>query len=100
VLLLRREVWTPFAAAAVFAAIAGTTIAVLLRYVFGSIDQNVWGVAAGLTLGLLAAGLSMLAAPASWAMPLPICVSICATIGLPPVAINRAGPSGAKAMPP
>jgi len=34
--------------------------AALLRYVFGSIDQNVWGVAAGLTLGLLAAGLSML----------------------------------------
>jgi hypothetical protein len=60
VLLLKREVWTRFAAAAVFAAIAGTTIAALLRYVFGSIDQNVWGVAAGLTLGLLAAGLSML----------------------------------------
>jgi hypothetical protein len=60
VLLLKREVWTRFAAAAVFAAMAGTTIAALLRYVFGSIDQNVWGVAAGLTLGLLAAGLSML----------------------------------------
>jgi hypothetical protein len=60
VLLLKREVWTRFAAATVFAAIAGTTIAALLRYVFGSIDQNVWGVAAGLTLGLLAAGLSML----------------------------------------
>ena len=60
VLLLKREVWTRFAAAAVFAAIAGTTIAALLRYVFGSIDQNIWGVAAGLTLGLLAAGLSML----------------------------------------
>ena len=38
----------------------GHTIAALLRYVFGSIDQNIWGVAAGLTLGLLAAGLSML----------------------------------------
>jgi hypothetical protein len=60
VLLLKREVWTRFVAATVFAAIAGTTIAALLRYVFGSIDQNVWGVAAGLTLGLLAAGLSML----------------------------------------
>jgi hypothetical protein len=60
VLLLKREVWTRFAAAAAFAAIAGTTIAALLRYVFGSINQNVWGVAAGLTLGLLAAGLSML----------------------------------------
>jgi hypothetical protein len=60
VLLLKREVWTRFAAATVFAAMAGTTIAALLRYVFGSIDQNVWGVAGGLTLGLLAAGLSML----------------------------------------
>jgi hypothetical protein len=61
VLLLRRQVWTRFVAAVVFAAGAGATIAALLRYVFGSIDQNVWGVAAGLTLGLLAAGLSMLA---------------------------------------
>ena len=60
VLMLKREVWTRVAAAVVFAAGAGTTIAVLLRYVFNSIDQNVWGVAAGLTLGLLAAGLSML----------------------------------------
>jgi hypothetical protein len=60
VLLLKREVWTRFAAAVVFAAVAGTGIAALLRYVFGSIDQNVWLVAAGLTLGLLAAGLSML----------------------------------------
>ena len=60
VLLLKREVWTRFAAAVVFAAGAGTTIAALLRYVFNSIDQTVWGVAAGLTLGLLAAGLSML----------------------------------------
>jgi hypothetical protein len=60
VLLLKREVWTRFTAAVVFSAVAGTTIAALLRYVFGSIDQNVWGVAAGLTLGLLAAGLSML----------------------------------------
>ncbi len=59
-LLLKREVWTRFTAAVVFAAGAGITIAALLRYVFGSIDQNVWGVAAGLTLGLLAAGLSML----------------------------------------
>jgi hypothetical protein len=56
----KREIWTRFAAAVVFAAGAGTTIAALLRYVFNSIDENVWGVAAGLTLGLLAAGLSML----------------------------------------
>jgi hypothetical protein len=60
VLLLRREVWTRFVAAVVFAAGAGITIAALLRYVFGSIDQSIWGVAAGLTLGLMAAGLTML----------------------------------------
>jgi hypothetical protein len=60
VLLLKREVWTRFVAAVVFAAVAGWTIAALLRYVFGSIDQNFWGVAGGLTLGVLAAGLSML----------------------------------------
>lgn len=60
VLLLRREVWTRFVAAVVFAVGAGIGIAALLRYVFGSIDQSIWGVAAGLTLGLLAAGLTML----------------------------------------
>ena len=60
VLLLKREVWTRFAAAVVFAGVAGVTIAALLRYVFGSIDQNLLGVAAGLTLGVLAAGLTML----------------------------------------
>jgi len=60
VLLLRHKVWTRFVAAVVIAAGAAITIAALLRYVFGSIDHNMWGVAAGLTLGLLAAGLSML----------------------------------------
>lgn len=60
VLLLRREVWTRFVAAVVFAMGAGVGIAALLRYVFGSIDDNMWGVAAGLALGLLAAGLAML----------------------------------------
>jgi len=60
VLLLRREVWTRFAAVVVFAGVAGWTVAALLRYVFGSIDQNFWGVTGGLTLGVLAAGLFML----------------------------------------
>ena len=60
ILVLKREVWTRFAAAVVFAGVAGWTIAALLRYVFGSIDQNFWGVTGGLTLGVLAAGLSML----------------------------------------
>ena len=40
VVALKREVWTRFTAAVVFAAVAGVTIAALLRYVFGSIDQN------------------------------------------------------------
>ena len=60
VLLLKREVWTRFAASVVFSGLAALTIAALLRYVLGSIEANFWGVTAGLTLGVLAAGLSML----------------------------------------
>jgi hypothetical protein len=60
VLVLKHEVWTRLVTAVVFAAVSGWTIAALLRYVFGSIDQNFWGVTAGLTLGVLAAGLMML----------------------------------------
>ncbi|WP_135452029.1 ABC transporter permease [Mycobacterium sp. DL99] len=60
VLILRREVWTRLTATIVFAAVAGTTVAALLQYVFGSIDSNFWGVAAGLTLGIAATGLFML----------------------------------------
>ncbi|WP_123027995.1 ABC transporter permease [Mycolicibacterium stellerae] len=60
VLALRRAVWTRFAAAVVFAGLAGATIAALLRFVLGSIDANFWGVAGGLALGALASGLSML----------------------------------------
>ncbi|MGA5543830.1 ABC transporter permease [Mycobacterium sp. NPDC051198] len=59
-LVLRREVWTRLTATIVFSALAGVTVAALLRYVFGSIDSNLWGVAAGLTLGIAAAGLFML----------------------------------------
>ena len=59
-LALRTEVWTRFTAAVVFSGAAGLTIAALLRYVLGSIDQNFWGVAAGLTLGVAAALLFML----------------------------------------
>jgi hypothetical protein len=60
VLFLKREVWTRFVAAIAFAPVAGISVAALLRYVFGSIDANFWGVAAGLTLGILAALLLML----------------------------------------
>src|SRR6201999_1865699 len=59
-LTLRREVWTRFAAVTVFAGLAGLTITALLRYVLGSIDTNFWGVACGLTLGILASGLTLL----------------------------------------
>ncbi|KWX21829.1 membrane protein [Mycolicibacterium wolinskyi] len=60
VIALRREVWTRLTAGIVFSAVAGITIAALLYYVFGSIEDNFWGVAAGLTLGVAAAGLFML----------------------------------------
>lgn len=60
VLVLRREVWTRLIAAIVFSAVAGITVAALLQYVFGSTDSNFWGVAAGLTLGIAAAGLFVL----------------------------------------
>ncbi len=60
VLVLRREAWTRFAASVAFAGLAGWTIAALLRFVLGSIDANFWGVAGGLTLGVLACGLPML----------------------------------------
>lgn len=59
-LVLKREVWTRFAAAVTFAGVAGVTIAALLRYVFGAIETNFWGVTAGLTLGVLATGLAVL----------------------------------------
>ncbi|HEX2284162.1 MAG TPA: ABC transporter permease, partial [Mycobacterium sp.] len=57
---LKREVWTRFTAVVVFAGVGGWTIAALLRYVFGSIDQNFWGVTGGLALGVLATGLAIL----------------------------------------
>ncbi|MGV0714042.1 ABC transporter permease [Mycolicibacterium sp. XJ662] len=60
VMVLRHEIWTRMAAMVAFAALSGVTIAALLRYVLGSIDQNFWGVTAGLSLGVLAAGLALL----------------------------------------
>jgi hypothetical protein len=59
-LVLTREAWIRFGAIVVFAVLAGIAIAAVLRYVLGSIDQNFWGVAGGLTLGALAAGLPVL----------------------------------------
>lgn len=60
VFALKREVWTRFAAVVVFAGVAGVSIAALLHFVLGSIDTNFWGVTGGLTLGVLAAGLTVL----------------------------------------
>ncbi|MGE2723009.1 ABC transporter permease [Mycolicibacterium celeriflavum] len=57
---LKREVWTRFTAAVVFAGVAGLSIAALLRWVLGSINVNFWGVAGALTLGALAMGLTLL----------------------------------------
>ncbi|KUI12915.1 hypothetical protein AU193_03975 [Mycobacterium sp. GA-1285] len=59
-LALKREVWTRFAAAVVFAGVAGLSIAALLRWVLRSFDANFWGVAGALTLGTLAMGLTLL----------------------------------------
>jgi hypothetical protein len=60
VFALKREIWTRFAAVVAFSGVAGLTIAALMRYVLGSIEANLWGVAAGLTLGVLASGLAIL----------------------------------------
>jgi hypothetical protein len=59
-LVFKREVWTRLTTAVIFAGVAGVTIAALLRYVLGAIEANFWGVAAGLTLGVLATGLAVL----------------------------------------
>ncbi|MCT7658709.1 ABC transporter permease [Mycobacterium deserti] len=60
IFVLKREVWTRLAAVVAFSVVAGWTIAALLRYVLGSVDQNFWGVTGGLTLGVLASGLAVL----------------------------------------
>jgi hypothetical protein len=58
--VLKREVWTRFTATVVFSGMAGVSIAALLKYVFGAIDTNFAGVAAGLTLGVMAMALFIL----------------------------------------
>jgi hypothetical protein len=52
--------WLRLGATVVFAGLAALTTAAVLRYVFGSIEANFWGVTAGLTLGALATGLAVL----------------------------------------
>lgn len=59
VLAFGREVWLRFCAIVVFSLLAALTIAALLRDVLGSFDHNFADVAAGLTLGALAMGLSL-----------------------------------------
>ena len=60
VLMFPRSRWTAITAGVVFAGLMGVTVATLLRFVFGSIATNFWGVAGGLALGVAAALLSML----------------------------------------
>jgi hypothetical protein len=60
VLVFKREVWLRFASTVAFAGVAALTVAMLLRHLFGSFDQNFWGVTAGLMLGALAMGLPVL----------------------------------------
>ncbi|KAA0086740.1 ABC transporter permease [Mycolicibacterium sp. P9-64] len=60
VLMFPQRVWLGFTATVVFAGVAALTIAAVLRYVFGSIEANFWEVTAGLTLGALATGLTVL----------------------------------------
>ena len=60
VLVLRQQIWLRFGAVVVFAGVMGVTTAALLRYPLGSVDQNFWGVAGGLTLGIAAALLFVL----------------------------------------
>jgi len=59
-LVIPLGVWARFAATAVFSGLAGVTIATVLRFVLGSIDENFWAVAGGLTLGAMAVGLFVL----------------------------------------
>ena len=59
-LVVRRDVLIRIAATAAFSGLAGVTIAAVMRFALGSIDQNFWAVAGGLTLGALAAGLLVL----------------------------------------
>ncbi|HEX7824103.1 MAG TPA: ABC transporter permease [Mycobacterium sp.] len=60
VLLFPQRVWLGLTATVVFAGAAALTIAAVLQYVFGSIVTNFWQVTAGLTLGALATGLTVL----------------------------------------
>lgn len=60
VLVLRRNTWLQLGTVVVFAGVAAVTVTALLRHLFGSIDQNFWGVTAGLFLGTVATGLTVL----------------------------------------
>lgn len=59
-LVFPTRVWLRFGATVAFAALAALTIAALLKYLFGAIDTNFAGVTAGLFLGALATGLTVL----------------------------------------
>lgn len=60
VLLFPQRRWTRVVALVVFSLVAAVTLAIVMRDVLGTIDQNLWGVTGGLLLGMLGAGLAVL----------------------------------------
>jgi hypothetical protein len=59
-LVFPRGPWLRLNVMVAFTAVVALTVTALLRYLFGSIDDNFWGVTAGLLLGALAMGLPVL----------------------------------------
>ena len=59
-LVFPTRAWVRLAALVAAAVSAAVTVALLLVYVFGSVEHNLLGVTAGLTLGVLATGLALL----------------------------------------
>lgn len=59
-LVFPTRAWVRLAALVAAAVSAAVTVALLLAYVFGSVEHNLLGVTAGLTLGVLATGLALL----------------------------------------
>lgn len=91
VLLFPQRVWLGLTATVVLAAAAALTIAAVLRYVFGSIETNFWEVTAGLTLGALATGLTVLGLGSLFGKPgLGIGAAVVMLLGNPLSALGSA----------
>ena len=103
VLLFKREVWTRFTAAVVFAAVAGTGIAALMRYVFGSIDRNVWASRPGSPSGCWPLGCRcwvLVRCSAASALPSARCLRCCWATRCPASPAHRrcCQPAGAPSV--